>query len=114
MTVEPMGAAVQWLKMSCWMDWVVIRMDQHGLVTRRVNEQLRLSPGHAAATDGMRGPCAARDDSGANCEKMSSATGRTGCGAEAEGARAIRPTVMADKAGGRTGGRTCRRAGKQV
>lgn len=59
--VEPMGAAVQWLEMSCWVDWVVIRMDQHGFVTRQVNEQLRLSQGHAAEADGMRWPCAARD-----------------------------------------------------
>lgn len=59
--VEPMGAAVQWLKMSCWVDWVVIRMDQHGFVTRQVNGQLRLSQGHTAEADGMRWPCAARD-----------------------------------------------------
>lgn len=52
-TVELMGAAVQWLKMNCWMDWVVIQMDQHGLVARQVNERLRLNQARASETDGL-------------------------------------------------------------
>ena len=52
-TVELMGAAVQWLEMSCWMGWVVIRTDQHGFVTRQVNDLLKLSQARVAETDGM-------------------------------------------------------------
>lgn len=115
-TVEPMGAAVQRLEMSCWVDWVVIRMDQHGFVTRQVNERLRLGQGHAAETDGMRWPCAARDDSLPGCERVSSARSRAGCDAVAEDARTIRPDMMmmAGRAGARTGRGTCRRTGEQV
>lgn len=112
--IEPMGAAVQRLEMSCWVDWVVIRMDQHDFVTRQVNERLRLGQGQAAETDGMRWPCAARDDSPhrmrkdvecSNEDRMQRPPRRD--------ARTIRPDMMAGKTG--TGGRadmqTERRAG---
>lgn len=111
--VEPMGAAVQRLEMSCWVDWVVIRMDQHGFVTRQVNERLRLGQGHAAETDGMRWPCAARDDSphrmrkDVECNKEDRAQRP-----RRRDARTIRPDMMAGKTG--TGGRTCGRRGEQV
>lgn len=113
-----MGAAGQRLEMSCWVDWVVIRMDQHGFVTRQGNERLRLDQGHAAETDGMRWPCAARDDSphrmrkDVECNKEDRMQRRP-----RRDARTIRPNLMAGKTGtgGRAGGRadmqTERRAG---
>lgn len=110
-----MGAAVQRLETSCWVDWVVIRMDQHGFVTRQVNGRLRLGQGHAAETDGMRWPCAARDDSPhrmrkdveCNKEDRMQTPRREGC-AHNQTERDGRQD------GARAGGRARRRRGEQV
>lgn len=115
-TVEPMGAAVQRLELSCWVEWVVIRMDQHGFVTGQVNGRLRLGQGHAAETDGngMRWPCAARDDSLPRCERVSSATSRAGCEAVAEGCAHNQAGYDDGRQGGQTGGQRDMRADRRA
>jgi len=75
----------------------------------KVNERLRLSQARAAETDGMRWPCATRDDgdSQGKCERMSGA----GKGQDARpGAGGCAHTIRADGYDGRQDGR----AGGQI